>query len=203
MAKSVKPKVAKSAAKRAPAAAARNRDVAGPPREAVALLDSGMRALQGHDYKAAAQWFRTILASEEGDRALNDRARVYLEVCLRELQKKPSEPTTIEDRLTEATAALNVGDENRAERLARLVVMEDSHQDLAHYLLAAVEARRGNTQRALASLEQAIALRPDVSAQALHDEDFERLRDSEVFQRLTEATGGRPARRRGRGTDDR
>jgi hypothetical protein len=161
-----------------------------------------MRALQSHDYRSAQAKFREILADEGGDRTFSDRARAYLGICERELGRGREEPATIEDRLMQATAALNAGDEKAAERLARLVVGEDSQQDLAHYLLAAVEARRGNTQTALASLSLAIALRPDITAQALHDDDFERIRETEEFRRLTEPSASK-ARSHGRNHIDR
>jgi Tfp pilus assembly protein PilF len=161
-----------------------------------------MRALQGHDYRSAQRKFQEILADESAYRTLSDRARVYLGICERELGRGRAEPTTIEDRLTQATAALNAGDEKTAERLARLVAGQDSQQDLAHYLLAAVEARRGNTQTALASLSLAIALRPDLTAQALHDADFERIRETDEFRHLTEPSASK-ARSHGRSHIDR
>ena len=65
------------------------------------------------------------------ERALLDRVRVYLDLCERELRRKPPAPKTVEERLTAATAALNDGDEDRADALARSVVSDDADQDLA------------------------------------------------------------------------
>ena len=166
-----------------------------PAAEAVSTYERAMQALQRHDYQRAAASFRQLIESFPGERALLDRSRVYLDLCQRELERQPRAPETLEERLTAATAALNVNDDREAERLAGLVLGEDPQRELAVYLLAVIEARRGNTEQALSRLSEAIAISPDVRAQALHDEDFATLRDSADFHRLTEIPDESPARR--------
>ena len=174
--------------------------VPGPAPEAVRIFQKGMEALQRHLYDQAAETFRSLLSGGfPSERPLLDRARVYLELCDRELRKSPPEPKTTEERLTAATAALNNADDARAERLARSVLAEDARHELALYLLASVEARRGAHDAALASLGRAIAVSPEVGAQARTDPDFESLRQLPAFHELTEpppgSTGPRRARR--------
>jgi tetratricopeptide (TPR) repeat protein len=154
--------------------------------EAVGLFQTGMAALQRHEYLPAAEGFRSLLSRFPGERALLDRARVYLGLCERELLRHPSQPMTAEERLTAATAALNNGDEGRAEGLVRTVLAEDPGRDLALYLSAAICARRGRRDEALDHLRRAIAASPDVAAQAALDPDFDGLRDLQAFQSLTE-----------------
>lgn len=151
-----------------------------------------MASLQRHEYLRAAEQFRALLAQYSGERALGDRARVYVDLCERELARRPVEPKTVEERLTAATAALNNGDNDRAEGLARTVLAEDPRQDLALYLLASVEARRGAADQALSYLGQAIALSPEARAQARYDPDFESLRSLEGFRELTEPPPASP-----------
>src|SRR5215510_12253260 len=62
----------------------------------------------------------------------------------------------------------------------------DPHQDLALYLLAVIEVRRGALDKAISYLGQAIALSPEARAQARHEPDFEPLFDLPAFQELTE-----------------
>src|SRR5579864_7357871 len=128
-----------------------------PSPEAVRVFQAGMEALQGHRYTDAAQAFNSLVTGFPAERALLDRARVYLDLCARELRRQPAQPTTAEERLTAATAALNDGDEARAERFVQAVLAEQPDQDLALYLSAAIHARRGRRDEALASLRQAIA----------------------------------------------
>jgi tetratricopeptide (TPR) repeat protein len=167
-----------------------------PAPEAVSVFQAGMEALQGHRYAEAAEAFSALVRQFPAERALLDRARVYLDGCERELRRRPAQPTTPEERLTAATAALNDGDEVRAEGLVQTVLAEQPEQDLALFLSAAIHARRGHRDQALAELRQAIALRPDVAAQATLDPDFDSLRDSEAFHTLTTPTAALPRRAR-------
>lgn len=158
-----------------------------PAPEAVALFERAMNALQHHRYEEGAGLFRRLVADFSGERALVDRARVYADLCTRECSKKPAKPVTIEERVTSATAALNNGDEGEAERLANSVLHDHPDHDLALYIVAAVHARRGETESALEWLGRAMEASPDVRAQARHDADFESLKSLEGFQQLLDA----------------
>jgi cytochrome c-type biogenesis protein CcmH/NrfG len=157
--------------------------------------------MQQHEYQKAATRFRSLLTSFPAERPLMDRVRVYLDLCERELRRKPAPPETVEERLTSATAALNNGDEQTAEKLVKAVLKESPDHDLALYLLAAVRARLGDPGGALDLLRKAVQISPDISAQARHDADFEPLRRFAEFQQLLEHNGhnghsnGRKARR--------
>jgi tetratricopeptide (TPR) repeat protein len=161
-----------------------------------------MLSLQRHDFDAAAEAFGSLLERFPRERALGDRARVFLELCGRARRERPTPPQTREERLTAATAALNNGNEDEAERLARSVLAENPEVELALYLLAAVAARRGLADLAMQYLSQAIAVSPEVSAQARQDPDFAILRGLPAFRELTEASS-RAAQRRRRGRGER
>jgi tetratricopeptide (TPR) repeat protein len=145
-----------------------------------------MEAMQRHAYAEAATAFQAVVMGFSAERALLDRAKLYLDLCQRELNKRPPAPRTIEERLTAATAALNNSDEDLAEELARSVLGDDPKHDLALYLLAAALARRGAVDDALDFLAKAIAQSPEASAHARADEDFLALHDEEAFWRITE-----------------
>jgi tetratricopeptide (TPR) repeat protein len=158
-----------------------------PPRplaEAISRFERAMQALQRHEYTAAADAFRELISTYPREGALCERSSVYLALCERELARRPVEPRTTEERLTAATAALNNGDDDLAESLAQAVLSDSPQHDLALYLLAAVEARRGATDEALHFLSRALAANPEIRAQARHDADFEDLRDTEAFRDL-------------------
>src|SRR5262245_541744 len=178
-----------------------NTPLPGPAHEALALFQRAMEFLQRHAYAEAATVFNAVLVGFPGERALLDRARVYLELCQRESNRRPSPPRTIEARLTAATAALNNADDAAAEELTRSVLGDDPKHDLALYLLAAIHARRGAHVEALEFLGKAIALSPEASTQARTDDDFTSLHDDDAFWKLTEPpiVPAGPRRRRGRG----
>jgi tetratricopeptide (TPR) repeat protein len=159
-----------------------------PAGTAVAIFERGMSALQRHAFGDAASVFRDLLIRFPAERALLDRARVYLDLCDREARRRPA-PQTIEERLTAATAALNDNDAPAAEGLIKAVLAEDPRQDCALYLFAALEARRGNPAAAVERLEAAIRVSPEAAAQARLDPDFESLRGNDAFRRLTNRIG--------------
>ncbi|HEX5214629.1 MAG TPA: tetratricopeptide repeat protein [Vicinamibacterales bacterium] len=159
------------------------------------MFQAGMEALQAHRYADAARHFEALLERFPAHGPLLDRTRVYLDLCHRELGRQSANLRTIEDRLTAATMALNQNDDDQAEALAMSALEESPEQDLALYLLAAVNARRGDHEAALTFLSRAFEARPDARAQARHDPDFEDLRDSDAFQALLEVPMPPPARR--------
>jgi tetratricopeptide (TPR) repeat protein len=171
-----------------------------PASEAVSLFQRGMEAMQRHAYVEASRAFQAVLMAFPGERALAERATVYLALCDRELHKRPAAPQTLEERLTAATAALNNDDDAGAEELARSVLGDDPRHDLALYLLAAIHARRGAHDEALSLLGKVLAITPEASAQARADADFGNLHDLDAFRVLTEPPAVAPAdtRRTGR-----
>jgi thioredoxin-like negative regulator of GroEL len=158
----------------------------GPAPEAITLFQQAAGLIQRHAYDEAARALRTLLDRHPGERAVLDRARVFLELCERELQRKPAVPKTVEERITAATAALNDGDEVSAERLVKGVLADHPRHDLALYLMAIVHARRGAADAAMATLSQAVSVSPEIRAQAKYDADFEILRGMDSFQTLTD-----------------
>jgi tetratricopeptide (TPR) repeat protein len=184
----VLPQKSKAASSLAAPSNAQPLRVVAQSRDAVGLFQQGMEALQRHQYAGAAEAFRELLEDGLSDRTLLDRTRVYLSLCERELRRQPARPITAEERVTAATAALNDGRDEEAERLAHAVLDEAPDHDLALYLLAAIHARRGEPDMALDWLGRALDVSPDVSAQARHDSDFESLRDLDRFRHLLEAS---------------
>ena len=165
-----------------------------------------MASLQRHRYADASAQFSALVSGFPTERELLDRARVYLDLCQRELKRQPSVPVTVEERLTTATAALNNADTARASELAQSVLSDAPQHDLALYLMAVVEARRGATESALGFLSRAVSASPEVRAQARHDADFEALRELEGFRQLLHAPAGSGAsgsRRPRRGRSER
>ena len=82
-----------------------------PPRrpafyEALAVYETGVRALQRHDFSAAAHSLRGVIQGYPGERELVERARLYLQVCERETARRPSGPQTASESVYAATVAL-------------------------------------------------------------------------------------------------
>ena len=158
-----------------------------PAADAVLGFERGMAQLQRHDYSGAKTTFQGLLDNFPSEGFLTDRARVYLQLANRELQRRPASSGTVEERLTAATAALNDNDDAEAGRLAESAFKDDRSADLAVYLMAIVAARQGRTNDALAHIKKAIEINPESRVQARQDEEFDILLELDEFHTLTEA----------------
>jgi tetratricopeptide (TPR) repeat protein len=145
-----------------------------------------VEALQRRAFEAAASIFRDILGRYPEEREVDERARLYLKVCEREMVSTPPAPQTAEERLLSATVALNSGDYDGALAILRHVQADEAENDLAEYMLAVIAAARGDETRTLDHLKRAIELNPENRALARQDGDFEALRANDAFRVLVE-----------------
>ena len=158
--------------------------------EALAMYESGVRALQRHDYQGAAAQFRTIMERYPEERELQERSHLYLRVCERETARRPATPQTPQERVYAATVALNAGDTAAAlDHLSRALT-DSPDSDHAHYIMSVALASKGDSTQALDHLRRAITLNPENRALARQDPDLEPLRTADEFRELTDAPAG-------------
>jgi tetratricopeptide (TPR) repeat protein len=172
-----------------------------PPRkpgyyEALAMYENGVRALQRHDYQAAATQFRAIMERYPEERELQERSHLYLRVCERETARRPQSPATPQERVYAATVALNAGDTATALDHLQRALSDSPDSDHAHYIMSVALAAKGNSGQALEHLRQAISLNPENRALARQDPDLEPLRGVEEFRELLDAPGSTRTRAR-------
>jgi tetratricopeptide (TPR) repeat protein len=164
-----------------------------PPRrpafyEALAVYETGVRALQRHDFQAAADSLRSVIQRYPGERELVERAKLYLQVCERETARRPSGPQTPSEWVYAATVALNSGDVDGALGHLTRALDKAPDSDHAHYIMAVALTDKGDTPLALVHLRHAIALNPDNRSVALQDPDLRVLHDLELFHQALEAS---------------
>ncbi len=165
--------------------------------EAVALYERGVEALQRHDYQKAADLLESVLRKYPEERELQERVRLYLNICKRHAAPREAAPRTVDERLYAATIAINGGQYDQAIAHLRLVRDEDPDNDHALYMLAVAHAQRGEPAEAVAHLERAIALNYENRGLARTDPDLEPLRGDDAFRAALETSSiGRAARRR-------
>ena len=165
--------------------------------EAIALYESGVRALQRHDFAAAADQFRTVVQRFPDERELLERARLYLRVCERETANRPAGPRTPQERIYAATVALNAGDSAGALAHLRQALAEDPDSDYGHYIMSVALTEQAAFGDAIEFLRQAIALNPENRSLARQDPDLAALRETAACRQLLDAVIP-PIRRRPR-----
>ena len=165
--------------------------------QAVAVYERGLEALQRHQYEEAANLFESVLRQHPEEKELQERVRLYLNICRRQAVARQIAPQTIDERLFAATIAINGGSYDQALQHLRLVRDEDPDNDHALYMLAVAHAQRGEHAEAVAHLERAISINRDNRALARTDPDLQPLQDDESFRAALEPRAtARPDRRR-------
>lgn len=169
--------------------------------EAIAIYETGVRALQRHDFEKAAGQFRQIIDRYPGERELHERSVLYLRVCERETARRPAAPQTVQERVYAATVALNAGDPTTALDHLKRALADSPDSDHAHYIMAIALASHGQSpHKALDHLKRSIELNPDNRSLARQDPDLDDVREMEGFREALDSapTGqrARPRRRR-------
>jgi tetratricopeptide (TPR) repeat protein len=163
--------------------------------EALAIYETGVRALQRHDFQAGADNFRNVIQRYPDERELVERARLYFQVCERETARRPPVPENSTDSVFAATVALNAGDADGAVAHLGRALERKPDSDHAHYVMAVALTEKGDASSALRHLRQAITLNPDNRPNALRDPDLQSLRQLTGFRDLVSEAGDESGKR--------
>jgi Tfp pilus assembly protein PilF len=166
--------------------------------EAIAVYETGVRALQRHDFAGAAEHFRSVLQRYPDERELVERATLYLRVCERETANRATGPRTPAERIYAATLALNAGNADLALSHLRQALAEDPNSDHGSYIMAVALSDRGQYGEAAEFLRQAIALNPDNRSLARQDPDLAVLRETDAGRQALTASIQAPRKRQRR-----
>jgi len=151
--------------------------------EALAIYETGVRGMQRHDFASAAVHLRDVIQKYPEERELGERARLFLQVCERETARRPPPPPqTASESVYAATLALNAGNAVAALEHLKKALEQAPNSDHAHYIMAVALSERGELDRAMVHLRQAIALNPDNRSTALQDPDLNTLRHLDEFR---------------------
>jgi len=149
------------------------------------IFERAMKALGKKDYEKAQGLLTGLVDGYPEEPDLLDRARAYLALCERALEKRPSfRPKTFEDLLNHGVYLHNRGDFEGA--LKALHQAAEIHPKNEHvlYCIAAASARVGDVASALKALRSAINANAANRTQARSDSDFDSLREDEQFLAL-------------------
>lgn len=152
---------------------------------ALKIYEAGVTAVQKRKFAVAEKALNEIINDYPEERELQERARLYLTVCQRELHPTVSEPTSLDERVYAATVALNSGAVSIAVEHLKAVATEKPADPNVHYMLAVAYALSLDTPASIAHLERAIELNPDNRLLARQEPDFENIHEDDRFQELT------------------
>ena len=150
--------------------------------------EKGTVALQKKKFEEAEKHFRALLDGFGDEKELADRARLYLAVCQRRT-KTAVRPAAEGSEDGYYAALVEKNRKNFQGAIDQLKRSAGKNSDgRVPYLLACCYAQLNEVENALEALERAIAEDEGSRALARRDPDFEPVRESPGFQKLTAAT---------------
>lgn len=150
--------------------------------QAVQNFEAGMKHLQSQKFDKAEPLLTKVVGGP--DKALADRARVYLNICKHQMARTSTSFKSAEEHYDYAIALMNKGDYDEARNHLQKLVKSNPKADYAIYGLAVLECLTGRVEECLRTLQQAITLNPNLRFQARNDSDFTSVADDPRFTEL-------------------
>lgn len=138
--------------------------------------------LQQGKYDRAMSALEKLLPGAPAE--IQDRCRMYISTCRRQLEKNSLSFSTPEEHYDYAISQLNTGYYEEAREQFNNILNAHPGADYAFYGLAVLEAITGRAQDCLANLSRAIDLNPRNRLQARVDNDFQSMSDDPRFTEL-------------------
>lgn len=144
--------------------------------------EAAVRLMRDGKYEKAKAGLETLLSDGAGD--LQDRARVHLAACRRQMEKKQIHFNSSEEQYDYAVSLLNTGDYEDAREHFEAILKKDSSADYAYYGMAVMHSLTGRAEDCLEQLSHAIEHNPRNRIQARLDSDFQEMFDDPRFTEL-------------------
>jgi tetratricopeptide (TPR) repeat protein len=143
---------------------------------------AAVQLLQQGKYEKALAMLEKLLP--EAPAEIQDRCRMYIATCKRQMEKNSLKFQTPEEHYDYAISQLNTGYYEEAREQFNAILSAHPEADYAFYGLAVLEAITGRVQDCLNNLARAIELNPKTRLQARVDNDFQNMVDDPRFTEL-------------------
>jgi tetratricopeptide (TPR) repeat protein len=143
---------------------------------------AAVQLLQQGKYEKALVAMEKLLPESPAE--LQDRCRMYIATCKRQMEKGSLSFLTPEEHYDYAISQLNTGYYEEAREQFNSILTGRPDADYAFYGLAVLEAITGRVQDCLNNLARAIELNPKNRLQARVDNDFQNMVDDPRFTEL-------------------
>jgi tetratricopeptide (TPR) repeat protein len=149
---------------------------------AVQHYQTAVQLLQQGKYEKALGLLEKLLP--EAPAEIQDRCRMYIITCRRQMEKDSRSFPTPEEHYDYAISQLNTGYYEEAREQFNSILTGHPTADYAFYGLAVLEAITGRVQDCLNNLARAIELNPKNRLQARVANDFQNMVDDPRFTEL-------------------
>ncbi|HKR02604.1 MAG TPA: tetratricopeptide repeat protein [Pyrinomonadaceae bacterium] len=166
-----------------------------PPRQPTQDEAAALRAFErAHKefargrFNEARSQFRALIEKYTNVSEVTARARTYLAVAESRLRAESSLPRDADSLYDRGVIELNRGEYVAAQEMFERALKREPEAAHIHYGLAATRSRLGSIDTALAALQRALELQPNLRLRAQHDQDLTLLRNDSEFERLVFAS---------------
>src|SRR5579863_2100741 len=149
---------------------------------AVQHYQAAVQLLQQGKFEKALGLLEKLLP--EAPVELQDRCRMYIATCRRQMEKGSLSFLTPEEHYDYAISQLNTGYYEEARDHFNRILGDHPEADYALYGLALLDSITGRSQDCLRNLARAIELNPKNRLQARADNDFQSMVDDPRFTEL-------------------
>lgn len=146
--------------------------------------EAAVRLLYAHEYEKAKVAFEKLIGAFADDKEVIERSRIHLRLCEQKIARRPAPPRTLDEHYNLAIALMNEGKYEESIEHLNKALKSNPKCDYVIYAMAITHCRTGNFDRALASLQTAIGLKPENRFLAQRDSDFEILKQDSRFVSL-------------------
>ncbi len=137
------------------------------------------------EFKEAKKILEKIISSEEEEKELIKKAKVYLRLCENRLNPPQPELKTAEDYINYAIYLLNREELDAAEEnLSKALKLDKNHKGRISYLLANIYALKNDEAKAIKKLKEAIKENIVYKIYASTNPDFSPLYENKEFKEL-------------------
>jgi tetratricopeptide (TPR) repeat protein len=143
---------------------------------------AAVQLVQQAKYQKALAAFEKLLP--EAPPELQERCRMYISTCQRQLEKPALTFLTPEEHYDYAISQLNTGYYEEAREQFNSILSHYPTADYAYYGLAVLDSMTARIQDCLSNLARAIELNPRNRLQARVDNDFQNMVDDPRFTEL-------------------
>jgi tetratricopeptide (TPR) repeat protein len=150
--------------------------------QAVQSYESGLRALQERKFEKAKGHLQKVLTGP--NKSFVDRAQVHILTCEKHLDEPALQFKSTEEHYDYAVSLINTGDYVTAREHLDKLLKQNPKSEYVLYGLAALHCLTGHVEESLATLDEAIKVRPGLRFQARNDGDFQNLAEDPRFTEL-------------------
>jgi tetratricopeptide (TPR) repeat protein len=150
--------------------------------QAVQSYESGLRALQERKFEKAKGHLQKVLTGP--NKSFVDRAQVHILTCEKHLDEPALQFKSTEEHYDYAVSLINTGDYVTAREHLDKLLKQNPKSEYVLYGLAALHCLTGHVEESLATLDDAIKVKPGLRFQARNDGDFQNLAEDPRFTEL-------------------